>query len=116
MNISIIDAENIRPLQEWVIVLTDEERDGIGRIISRLPLLDVRSIDDDTLTLIQLAGQQLTERLVKALISFRRTPNPYGTLLIRNLPTDPQLPPTPLDGRFCAEKHSFFSVNIVCFC
>jgi L-asparagine oxygenase len=69
----------------------------------------VRSIDGETLTSVQLAAGRLPPRLVEALIRFRRNPNPYGALFFRNLPTDPVLPPTPMDGRFSADKSTFFS-------
>ncbi|WCK56609.1 TauD/TfdA family dioxygenase [Aneurinibacillus sp. Ricciae_BoGa-3] len=109
MNLTIKDGEDIKELQESIIVLTEEEKAGVGFIISQLPPLDMQSIDDDLLLLIQLTGQQLPKRLVEALLRFRRKPNPYGVLLFRNLPTDSMLPPTPMDGRFSAAKNSFYS-------
>lgn len=109
MNYNIVDAEEIESLKKSIIVLTDRERDEIHRIISELPQLDIRSIDDDTLLLIELAGQHLPKRLLEALVRFRRTPNPYGTLLFRNLPVDSVLPVTPMDGKFSAVKNSYYS-------
>jgi L-asparagine oxygenase len=50
------------------------------------------------LTATELAGHALPADLVRELISFRRTGNPLGTLVIRNLPIEADLPPTPADG------------------
>lgn len=44
------------------------------------------------------AVRALPERVVRALSGFRATGNPFGTLLLRNVPVDEDVPPTPADG------------------
>lgn len=102
-------AENVKELQPYITVLTDHEKEKVKQIIQQFPSLNILDVDDEILTEVQLASLDLPSRVVDSLIRFRRNPNPYGTLLFRNLPTDPELPPTPKDGRFSQEKHSFVS-------
>jgi hypothetical protein len=72
MNFTISNAEDIKPLQKYIIVLTKEEKDAVGSIISQFLRLYIRSIDGETLTSIQLAAGRLPPRLIEALIRFRR--------------------------------------------
>lgn len=94
---------------EHIFVLTDAERDAVGELIASLPALNVRSVQDDLLTRVEMAGRQMPQRLAETLIRFRRQANRYGSLLIRNLPTDPVLPDTPRDGKPAPDKKTFFS-------
>lgn len=87
------------------IILTDRERDEIQAIIVELPQINATHLDNNVLlTQIALASQRLPKRLARLLIDFRRRANRLGTLLIRNLPTDPILPSTPSDGRVSFAK------------
>lgn len=94
-----------------VLVLSDNERDSVKKIIDTFPILaDPYAIDNSTLfNLIQVAQRLLPERLIRAMVEFRRTPNPAGTLIVRNMPTDPVLPNTPADGMPSKEKRTRYS-------
>ncbi|MGB8955610.1 MAG: TauD/TfdA family dioxygenase [Tumebacillaceae bacterium] len=91
---------------DLILELTDGEREEIREIVDTLEPIDVANVTDDLLNQIEIAAKNMPTRLVSALIQFRRNPNAYGTLLIRNLPTDPQLPETPHDGRRSQLKES----------
>jgi L-asparagine oxygenase len=95
---------------EHILLLTDEEREEVRKIIELMPpRLDVRSLHHDLLNQIQVQGLQVPSRIAEALLAFKRKPNETGTLLLRNLPTDPILPNTPNDGFPAKEKTSFVS-------
>ncbi|PTM59016.1 TauD/TfdA family dioxygenase [Desmospora activa] len=102
-------AEEVSGLQNYIVSLTEEEKEAVARIIESLPALDVRRMENETLTQIQVAAQQLPSRLVEHLVRFRREPNRYGVIMFRNLPTDAELPATPADGGFPADKSTFVS-------
>jgi L-asparagine oxygenase len=59
---------------------------------------DTELDDEDLLTSVQLAARALPERLAAELIRFRRYGNEDGTLVIRNVPIDADLIPTPGKG------------------
>lgn len=102
-------AEEVAGLQQYIIELTDEEKTAVAAIIDELPKLDVRYLDDEKLTQTQVAAQKLPSRLVEQLLHFRRQPNRYGVLKFQNLPTDLELPATPADGGFPADKSTSVS-------
>ncbi|MFF4486639.1 TauD/TfdA family dioxygenase [Streptomyces sp. NPDC001544] len=52
----------------------------------------------DLLADIELAARWLPTRLARALSHFRKAGNAHGTLIVRNVPIDDDLPPTPADG------------------
>ncbi len=95
---------------ECSFTLTDTERDTLKKRIDDLPDLDLHQMDnDDFFVQIELAKRFLPVRLISELIRFRVNPNNYGTLLIHNLPTDADLPPTPNDGKHSLAKTSSIS-------
>src|SRR5260370_4322636 len=49
----------------------------------------------------------LPQFLFQKLANFRNDPRSYGALLVRNLPIDAHLPPTPPDGRPVTDKDCF---------
>ncbi|MFD1394907.1 hypothetical protein [Kroppenstedtia eburnea] len=108
-------AENVKELQPYITVLTDHEKEKVKQIIQQFPSLNILDVDDEILTEVQLASLDLPSRVVDSLIRFRRNPNPYGTLLFRNLPTDPELPPLRKTVAF-HRRNTPSSVNTVCFC
>ncbi|MDR6224158.1 TauD/TfdA family dioxygenase [Desmospora profundinema] len=94
--------------QSHVITLTQDEKKQVKNIIEQFPPLDLESIHDDLLTRVQLASFQLPYRIVERILRFRRSPE-KGVLLVRNLPTDPELPPTPKDARPSPQKKTHSS-------
>lgn len=87
-----------------VLELTAQEREELAALIAGLPPLDVRCVDEQTLTRLELLGHRVPVRIAEALIRFRKHGNREGALLLRNLPTDSALPATPADGRWSAAK------------
>ncbi|MFL5627936.1 MAG: TauD/TfdA family dioxygenase [Ktedonobacteraceae bacterium] len=83
---------------ECIVVLTDEERSAVEAMVNQLPPLDDQHLNEDsTFTHISIAKKDVPCRLAAKLIEFRRSSNACGTLLLRNLPIDGVLPPTPQD-------------------
>ncbi|OLR91887.1 TauD/TfdA family dioxygenase [Actinokineospora bangkokensis] len=82
------------------ISLTDSEcADVRGRLAEFARASNDLPLDsEDLLADAEVAGKVLPDRLVRALRGFRRGGNDTGALLIRNVPTDTALPPTPHDG------------------
>lgn len=92
------------------IVLKASETAALREVIRRLPrIVDLAAVDARWLDEVDLARRHLPERLLRALIAFRRSGNDSGALIVRNLPTDPILPPTPADGRPSKAKETSFS-------
>lgn len=77
------------------VILKNSHREAIASLAKRM-LAEVHGLDEDYLDLLQLASFQLPDDLKRALIRFRRRPNGHGFLLIRNLPIEQDLPPTPI--------------------
>lgn len=105
------------PSDDAVVVLSDQERELIAQLTAELPPLDSSCLDDPGLFLqLDLALRRVPERLVAPLLAVRRCSNPEATLLIRNLPTDSALPPTPRDGRKATAKESYVSEYAILLC
>lgn len=51
----------------------------------------------------------LPKEILRTLFRYRSDPRAYGALLIENFPTDPEIPPTPEDGKRSREKRTFVS-------
>jgi L-asparagine oxygenase len=98
---------------EYMIVLTDKEKKHMQEIAESLPQTNIASLDDELLTKVVLESRFLPLSLAKSLIHFRKFSNYYGTLLIRNLPIDAPLPPTPADGRIIADRPIMISEYIL---
>lgn len=81
-------------MSEFVIRLTDEEKERVRDLIEGLSI-DITDIDNDVLNRLQVVSFQLPTRIAEELVKFRRNPNRFGTLVFTNLPTDGALPPTP---------------------
>jgi L-asparagine oxygenase len=95
---------------EPILVLTDLEHRAVKELIESLPVLShPDEITDELLNQVELCQKSMPSRLAHALISFKRTPHRTGNLIIRNLPTDPVLPPTPSDAKPSRTKTSSFS-------
>jgi L-asparagine oxygenase len=88
------------PPRQVTIVLDHGEQAQVTRRLDELAVrLPDRSLDDHRLlTEVEIAARALPARLLSHLVSFRVTGNGHGMLLIRNVPVDVRLPPTPVDG------------------
>ena len=95
--------------RESEIVLTDNERDQIKNLIEGFTAWKDVQLDDCFFTGIEIAARGIPERIAAALIEFRRNSNDCGTLLVRNLPFDQDLPATPEEGRLSDSKKTSFS-------
>lgn len=97
-------------LNDISIIVSDQEKEVINDTINHLPLLILDQVNhSNVFTQIDLIKGYVPERVAKKLIDFKRNSNEYGTLLIRKLPTDPDLPSTPEDGRVVTNKTSSVS-------
>lgn len=100
-----------------LIELSPAEQTIVRNVIETLPVPShPDDICDELLNAVQLKQRDLPIGLTGPLLSFRRRPNPNGCLIIRNLPTDPELPQTPVDGRPAPEKKSWFSEYSLLLC
>jgi L-asparagine oxygenase len=87
-------------LSDVTVTLTDEESREVRSVCrAAATALATHELDDEqTMTTVEQFGWKLPRRLTEALIMFRRAGNDYGTLVLRNLPIDAELPSTPADG------------------
>nr|BBH88084.1 L-asparagine oxygenase [Thermosporothrix sp. COM3] len=90
---------------QFMLTLTDEERTQVEKAIEPFAALSTFPVkDSDFLLEIEIAKRDIPVRIAKALVDFRKNSNDYGTLLLRNLPVDASLPPTPKDGKICPKS------------
>ncbi|MFD2172209.1 TauD/TfdA family dioxygenase [Tumebacillus lipolyticus] len=94
---------------EPILSITEEERAALYRLVETLGPIDSRKLNGTFFTQLEMIGHQIPERIKEGLIHFRRYPNRFGALLLRGLPVDLKLPPTPQDGNPSSEKTSFVS-------
>ncbi len=102
--------ESVQSGEEYLIVLTEEEKSQLERIIEGLQGFRNSALDDEGLFLqLALVCKHIPERILAKLIGFRRRSNDYGTLLFRNLPVDPWLPPMPAPSGLAVAKNTRYS-------
>ncbi|HEX5121003.1 MAG TPA: TauD/TfdA family dioxygenase [Pseudonocardiaceae bacterium] len=87
------------------IELDDTSRDALGRKL--LAVGDPTAQPDTSLTQLHQAFAALPLTTLQRIIDFGRHTGAPGVALVRNLPTDPVLPPTPADGGPSTEKATF---------
>jgi L-asparagine oxygenase len=99
----------IQELEGAAITLTDGERDRLAgvalEVASRHSLRPSGHHLDDSTLMVDCSLAMYREApigLLRALLEFRDQGNAEGTLLIRNLPFDAELPPTPRTGNYDA--------------
>lgn len=91
---------SVGPLTDATIALTGEESDHVRRLCAETTSeidgspLDSRHVMLET----EVAGCALPPRLLRELAAFRQIGNPYGALLIRNVPVDAVIGATPPRG------------------
>lgn len=86
-----LPAEAVCHLGRYELAAVRREARRLATVYRQAPLSD-RSL----LTNIEVAAGRLPDWLLSQLIEFRTGGNRHGTLLLRNLPVDFLLPPTPL--------------------
>lgn len=99
----------IQGLEEAAIILSDGERDRLAdvavEVASRHALRPSGRHLDDSALMVDCSLAMYREApigLLRALLEFRHQGNAEGSLLIRNLPSDAELPPTPRTGNYDA--------------
>lgn len=100
-------AWSIHTLEHAALTLTDDERDHLAEIAREVAAQHAirpsgHHLDDSALMVdCGLAmHREAPIELLRALLEFRHHGNAEGALLIRNLPTDVELPPTPATGNY----------------
>ncbi|HDR7761770.1 TauD/TfdA family dioxygenase [Bacillus cereus] len=89
----------------WEFKLEENEKNQLKKIIDELPRLNrFDEIDDAFLNELEVVKSKLPVRILKELVSFKRSSNLYGTIKFSNLPTDASLPITPEKGEFAKGK------------
>jgi L-asparagine oxygenase len=93
------------------VVLADEVRDTIGNALQSFP----NPVDDidRSLACLHVIFSQLPIGLLQDVLDFGRHVDTPGVMLVRNLPTDPDLPATPIDGGPSTQKKTFLSEAVL---
>ncbi|MEV6986114.1 TauD/TfdA family dioxygenase [Sphaerisporangium sp. NPDC051017] len=93
------------------LALTNDVRDDI---LHRLLILPDPTLDvDDAMTRAHQIFALLPLPMLRAILDFGRHIDTPGVMLISNLPTEPDLPPTPPNGGPCAGKSSFVAEGVL---
>jgi L-asparagine oxygenase len=95
-----IAESDIGSLADVAFVLAEHESRETRQQCARTASgLEGRVLDTPyVMTEVEVAGCALPARLLRALAQFRHEGNPYGAMLVRGLPVDPDIGPTPSDG------------------
>ena len=90
-----------------MLQLSDKARDALlNRLVHQgNPVLDL----DRSLLALYRAFAELHDDVLGAIRDFGRYPDAPGVMLLRNLPVDPTLPATPVDGKPSPERTTFVS-------
>jgi L-asparagine oxygenase len=93
------------------IVLADDTRAALGDALRPLPnpVLDI----DRALTRLYVAFARLPLDQLQTLLDFGRHVDTPGVAVVRNLPVDPELPPTPVDGEPSVAKPTFVAESVL---
>jgi L-asparagine oxygenase len=102
-------ATRVRTFGE--IVLADDVRDGIGAALLSFPN-PVPDIDRSLARLHAIFAGLPVEQL-QEILDFGRHVDTPGVALVRNLPVDPTLPATPVDGEPSAHKRTFVAEAVL---
>jgi L-asparagine oxygenase len=93
------------------VVLADKVRDAIGAALRSFPnpVLEI----DRSLARLRVVFAQLPIDQLQAILDFGRHVDTPGVMLVRNLPVDPTLPATPIDGGPSRQKETFVSEAVL---
>jgi L-asparagine oxygenase len=92
-------------------ILADEVRDALCEAL--LPLPNPTDDIDESLTQLHVVFSRLPSGQLQTLLDFGRHFDTPGVLLVRNLPVDPELPPTPVDGGPSQVKKTFVAESVL---
>ncbi|MEU4219862.1 TauD/TfdA family dioxygenase [Actinoplanes sp. NPDC026623] len=93
------------------LVLTDDVRDELLDRLLSLP--DPVSDVDDAMARTHQIFATLPLPTLRAILDFGRHIDTPGVMLVSNLPTEPELPPTPSDGGPCVGKSRFVAEGVL---
>ena len=93
------------------IVIADEVRDAIGSALRSFP--DPVADIDRSLARLHVLFSLLPIGVLQEILDFGRHYDTPGVLLVRNLPTDPDLPATPVDGGPSTQKKTFVAEAVL---
>ena len=93
------------------IVLDDDVRDAIAEALEEFPDPTV-DVDRSLARLHQVFARLPIDQLC-AILDFGRHVDTAGVMLVRNLPTDPDLPATPVDGEPSPDKKTFVAEAVL---
>ncbi len=82
------------PATDTVVELTSEEHEHLRELLSQVAL-DPFGEFEAFFAEARLLFHEMPRRIRRALVEFAKRGNSDGALLLRNLPRDPELPPTP---------------------
>jgi L-asparagine oxygenase len=98
---------------DHILELTEQEHTLLRTALDDLPSINVDAWDDELITEVELRSRYIPEHLAKLLSQFRKHSNDDGMLLLRNLPIDLNLPPTPEGGGISLGKTSSISEYVL---
>ncbi|TDE57790.1 oxygenase [Nonomuraea mesophila] len=105
-------TEHQRPRNGLIeLALPDDVRDDVLEGLLSLP--DPTSDLDDAMTRTHQIFARLPLPLLRAVLDFGRHVETPGVMLVSNLPNEPDLPPTPVDGGPCAGKPTFVAEGVL---
>ena len=93
------------------IVLVDEIRDALSSAL--VPFPDPAGDIDRSLIQLHVVFSRLPFGQLQQLLDFGRYSDTPGVMAVRNLPTDPHLPPTPVDGGPSLQKKTFVAEGVL---
>jgi L-asparagine oxygenase len=111
MSVDVNERAAAAPPTYAEIVLDDEVRDAVGAALLQLP--DPVEDIDRSLARLRVVFAGLPIEQLQAVLDFGRHVDTPGVAMVRNLPVDPDLPPTPVDGRPSAEKRTFVAEGVL---
>ncbi|WP_181771579.1 TauD/TfdA family dioxygenase [Amycolatopsis pittospori] len=93
------------------VVLADEVRETIGSELRTFP----NPVDDidRSLAMLRVAFSRLPIDQLQTILDFGRHVDTPGVALVRNLPVDPELPETPIDGEPSKDKKTFVAETVL---
>jgi L-asparagine oxygenase len=102
-------GSGVRTFEE--LVLSGRTRDALALELEPLP--NPCDEIDRSLAVLHATFARLPVDQLQRILDFGRHVDTPGVALVRNLPVDPELPPTPTDGRPSQEKKTFVAESVL---